>query len=105
VIDVLVNISDYESFGVSVIEAMACGKPVIVSDVGGLKEVVENESVGIRVKVKDINETAGAIEKFYKDPELKNKVGLSGRKRVEELYNWENNLETMISNYKSLVKK
>jgi L-malate glycosyltransferase len=103
-LDVLVNISDYESFGVSVIEAMACAKPVVVTDVGGLREVVEDKRLGTRVSVKNIEETSAAIEEYYKSADLRASVGQNARKHVEELYNWQNNLELMISNYKTLVK-
>src|SRR5258706_9646897 len=46
-LDIFVNISEYESFGVSVIEALACGIPVVVTDVGGLKEIVKDASIGL----------------------------------------------------------
>ena len=61
---VAVSVLDSESFGVAVLEASACEKPVIVSDVGGLPEVVENGVTGIVVKVKDIDATAAAIERL-----------------------------------------
>ncbi len=104
-LDVLVNISDYESFGVSVIEAMACQKPVIVTDVGGLKEVVENTNYGALVKVGDVNETVEAIEKFYLDKDLKIKTGENCRKKVIQKYNWDDNVMQMIKVYEKLLKK
>lgn len=103
-INVLVNVSDYESFGVSVIEAMACEKPVVVSSVGGLKEIVENSNAGILVPVGDVNETANAIEKYYLDKDLRISSGQNGRKKVEAFYNWENNLNQMIEIYNKAKK-
>ncbi len=101
-LNVLVNISDYESFGVSVIEAMACEKPVIVTNVGGLKEIVENNTFGSLVQVGNVDETATAIEKYYLDKRLSEETGKAGRKKVEQLYNWENNLAQMIKIYQTL---
>ena len=104
-IDVLVNISDYESFGVSVIEAMACEKPVIVTNVGGLKEIVENDTFGSLVGIRNKKETAHAIEKYYLDKNLKVATGKAGRKKVEERYDWNKNLDDMMEVYKKLSIK
>jgi glycosyltransferase involved in cell wall biosynthesis len=104
-LDVLVNISDYESFGVSVIEAMACEKPVVVTDVGGLKEVVETSEYGALVKIADVDATMAAIERFYFDKELKIQTGKNCRRKVNQKYNWENNVEQMIKVYQDLLKK
>lgn len=103
-LDVLVNVSDYESFGVSVVEAMACEKAVIVTNVGGLKEVVENENYGSLVNIRNVDETAEAIKKYIFDKDLKLKVGQNARKKVIALYNWENNVKEMITIYKDLIK-
>lgn len=102
-LDVLVNISEYESFGVSVVEAMACEVPVIVSNVGGLKEVVKDNSVGLKVNIGDVDDTAKAIERLLTDKNLYEQMAVNGRKHVIAKYNWQNNLQQMISEYSKLL--
>ena len=102
-VSVFVSVSDSESFGVSVIEASACEKPVIVSNVGGLPEVVEDGVTGIVVPSKDIESIANTIEKLVMNNKLREKMGKAGRKRVEMLYNWYDNVEQMIGIYKSIL--
>jgi glycosyltransferase involved in cell wall biosynthesis len=103
-INVLANLSEYESFGVSVIEAMACGLPVVVSDVGGLSEVVGNDSVGFKVPAGNVEETSDMLEKLILNKELCKTIGENARKHVIKNYNWEDNLNTMITEYKKLLK-
>ncbi len=104
-LDVFLNISDYESFGVSVIEAMACEKAVIVTNTGGLKEIVEDESYGSLVEVGNVAQTAMEMEKYLTNPELKKRVGVKARQKVLEKYNWDNNIQEMINVYKQLIKQ
>ncbi len=103
-LDILVNISDYESFGVSVIEAMACAKPVIVTNVGGLKEIINSDTIGLKVDVGNVEQTTTAIEKLITDKELYERISINARKHVVKHYNWENNLQTMIDEYTKLLK-
>jgi glycosyltransferase involved in cell wall biosynthesis len=105
-IDISVIVSNQESFGVSVIEAGACENPVVVSNVGGLPEVVEDGVTGIIVPAKNPIATADAIEKLILDKSLRESMGKAGRKRVEALYKWENNVEQMMEiYYKTLLTK
>jgi glycosyltransferase involved in cell wall biosynthesis len=104
-LDVLINISDYESFGVSVIEAMACEKPVIVTNTGGLKEIVENANFGSLVEVGNVEQTATEMEKYLLDKELTERVGKKGREKVILKYKWEDNIKQMISVYQQLRKQ
>ncbi len=104
-LDVLVNISDYESFGVSVIEAMACEKPVIATNTGGLKEIIENDNFGSLVEVGNLEQTVYEIEKYMLDESLKHKVGIAAREKVIQKYNWTNNIKQMIDVYNQLLKR
>lgn len=102
-LSVFVNISDYESFGVSVLEASACEKPVVVSNVGGLPEVVDDGVTGFVVPPRNPLATAKAIERLILDSSLRTKMGSEGRKRVKKYYNWDENLLQMVNVYKDLV--
>lgn len=91
-----------ESFGVAVVEASACEKPVIVSRRGGLPEVVDENVTGLIVPSGDVEALAAAIEKLVVDPELRRRLGKQGRVRVTELYDWNENLAAMLESYKEV---
>lgn len=103
-LDVLVNISEYESFGVSVIEAMACEKPVIVTNTGGLKEIVENDNFGSLIELRDEAQLVREMEKYLLNEDLTRKIGKQAREKVLAKYNWNNNILQMIDVYKQLIK-
>jgi len=94
-----------ESFGVSVVEAMACEKPVIATNVGGLPEVVENNVTGIIVPPANAEKLAEAMETLVRDEQLRTKFGKEGRQRVERLYNWNNNLASMSQIYQEVLSE
>ncbi|HSL90280.1 MAG TPA: glycosyltransferase family 4 protein, partial [Ignavibacteriaceae bacterium] len=102
-ISVSVSIDDSESFGVAIIEASACEKPVVVSNMGGLPEVVEDGKTGFVVESKNPEMIVDAISKLIENPELRIEMGKNGRERVLELYDWNNSVKKMISIYQSLL--
>jgi len=102
--DIFVTPSVSESFGVAVVEASACGLPVIVSDIGGLSEVVLNKKTGLRVPPKDPDAIAKAIIFLIENPQLREKWGNEGRRFVSEHYNWIENAAQMEKLYKKAKK-
>lgn len=102
-LDVLVNISEYESFGVSVVEAMACQVPVIVSEAEGLKEVVDDQKNGSIVAGHNIEEIVGALERLMLSETLREVIGLNALERVRMNYNWKHNLRKMMSVYDRIL--
>ncbi len=93
-----------ESFGVSAVEAMACEIPVIATKVAGFQEVVRDGETGILVDVDDAQAMADAMKKLYDDKELREQYGKAGRKRVQNLYNWNENVDEMITLYRNVSK-
>ncbi len=75
-----------EAFGLSAAEAMACGRPVIASDTGGLRELVEDGLNGFRFPPGDWERLAGLMEILLDDPAMARELGLNGRRRILEKY-------------------
>lgn len=103
--DVYVALSNSESFGVAIIEASACEKPVVVSNVGGLPEVVDDKKTGFVVESRNAEAAAVAIEKLILDENLRVSMGKAGRKRVKELYNWDDNVSLVIEIYDKAIEE
>jgi glycosyltransferase involved in cell wall biosynthesis len=103
-IDIFVNVSAYESFGVSVLEAMACGKAVIVTNTGGLAEIIENESEGAKIDVGDKKSLIKQVIRLA-DPVIRKQMGIQARQKVERRYDWKENIKEMISVYNSLESR
>ena len=84
------NFVDVETMGRSFIEASACKKPVIGSNLGGIPDVVINGETGILLdEPLNINSIVKAIIKLAKDKELRDKLGENGYKLVHAKFTWE----------------
>jgi glycosyltransferase involved in cell wall biosynthesis len=77
-----------EAFGMSVLEAMACGRAVVVTDDGGLRHIVTSEG-GRKVPVADSQKLAEAFIEILKNPVLAQSMGAHNRKQVEDRYAWD----------------
>jgi glycosyltransferase involved in cell wall biosynthesis len=95
---------DSESFGVAVLEASACGIPVVVSDAGGLPEVVRHGVTGIVVKRENVPELAKAILRLIEDQSLCQQLGNAGRKHVVRNYNWADSATLMERAYEQVLE-
>ena len=80
--DVLILPSFSESFGLVLIEALACGKPVIGSNVGGITEII-NDDVGLLVNPNKVSSIASAIDKVINDNEFRGALSLNARGRAK----------------------
>jgi D-inositol-3-phosphate glycosyltransferase len=78
----------YEPFGITPLEAMACGTPVIGSNVGGIKYSVINKTTGLLVPPDDPAALASAISRTMDDQALLTILGLNAIKHVNELFTW-----------------
>jgi glycosyltransferase involved in cell wall biosynthesis len=76
-----------EAFGRVIIEAMACGKPVVGSNVGGIPEIIEDGRTGILVQPKDEKALADALGSLISDRDLARSMGNSGKLRAERSFN------------------
>src|SRR5881227_2154163 len=80
--DIFVFPSTTDTFGNVILEAQACGVPVIVSDSGGPKELVEDRSNGLITRSRDVDDFTRAIRSLVADAALRERMGTSARKSV-----------------------
>ena len=81
--------SHREGFGVACAEAMAHGRPVVASAVGGLKDLVVDGETGVLVPPRDVGALREALERLLGDRELRRRLGAAGRDRIREHFSWE----------------
>ena len=86
--DVAVFPSTYEPFGIVAIESMLSGTPTIVSDVGGLNEIIEHGVTGMKSYAGNANSIADSVLALLFDPKLCANISQNAIKKVKENYNW-----------------
>ncbi|MFN4293061.1 MAG: glycosyltransferase [Thermoflexales bacterium] len=101
--EMLVMPSHYESFGMVALEAMACGTPVIASDVGGLSVLVQHNKTGLRVKVNDPAALAHAIEQLMDDDIRRRRMGHAAS-CYAEAYAWPQVVDKLLGVYRELAE-
>jgi D-inositol-3-phosphate glycosyltransferase len=87
--DVFVTTPWYEPFGITPLEAMACGTPVIGSNVGGIKFSVRDGETGYLVPPKCPDALAERLAHLYRHPKLLGLLGRQGRRRANDLFSWQ----------------
>jgi len=101
---VLPSISEYEGFGIVQLEAMACGKPVIATNIPGVREVDAKELATIHVPPKDKRALTEALLMILRDEKLATKMGSNGRKLVEEFYSWSKIARIILQLYEEVLR-
>ena len=82
---------------------MACGCPVLATNVGGVPNVVEDGVNGILVPPKDPHRMAAAIQTLLADPEKLNKMGFQARNTIEQGFSWEKIGSKFVDHYSSML--
>ena len=85
--DVFVNTTNVDNTPVSIVEAMACGLPVVSTNVGGIPYLLEHGKTGLLVSPGDAGEMAGAVRRLLSEPQLAQDLGDNGRKLAES-FDW-----------------
>lgn len=78
-----------EAFGMVLVEAMATGKPVIASNLPGIRTVVNEGRNGFLVQPKDVDSLAAKIQYLIQNKNVSREFGVDGRKKAEEKYSWD----------------
>ncbi len=101
--DIGVFLSRSESFGVSILEASATELPVVVAEVGGLKEVVDNEKTGFFVPPENVDIACEKIMQLVMDKELRRTMGKAGRQKVIDEYELKDTVKDILDLYEKEI--
>jgi glycosyltransferase involved in cell wall biosynthesis len=94
-----------EGFGVVCAEAMAHGRPVVASAVGGLLDLVSDGVTGIHVPPGDVPALRAALERLLADRELRRRLGEAGRERVRERFSWSAVTDSTLAAYADALRR
>lgn len=99
--DIFVMSSITEGLGSSMLDALACGTPVIGTRAGGIPEAIDHGRTGLLVKPHHPDELAAAIVRLLRNPELRATLGAAGRAHVEQAFSVERMVEGTLEVYQS----
>jgi D-inositol-3-phosphate glycosyltransferase len=99
--DAVMCVPWYEPFGLTAVEAMACGVPVVASAVGGLSDTVVDEVTGLHIPPRRPDLAAAAVRRLLADPDLRHRLGAAGRARATARYATEHVINSTLGAYAS----
>jgi len=95
--------SHREGFGVVCAEAMAHGRPVVASAVGGLLDLVVDGETGLLVEPGDVRALRRALRRLLEDSELRRRLGEAGRRRARERFSWPSVTDRTLAAYSAII--
>jgi glycosyltransferase involved in cell wall biosynthesis len=95
---------EHELFGLALVEAMACGCPVIASCVASLPEIVEHERQGLLVPPNDPAAIGAALRRLAAEPDFWARLSAAARRRVEERFTWDRVVERCLASYEDRLE-
>ncbi len=101
---VLPSVSRLEAFGIVALEAMATGKAVVVADIPGVREVIEDGKEGLLADPVNPQDLAEKIRRLVEDPALRERMGRAGREKVLASFTVERVVDQLLEVYNSVVK-
>jgi glycosyltransferase involved in cell wall biosynthesis len=101
--DIMVHPAEHEPFGRVLIEAMACGLPVVATRTGGPREIVEDGETGLLVDVRSPDSLAQAIRTLHVDAALRQAMGERARLRARERFGCESHARSIEKIYRELL--
>ena len=101
--DVFVTTPWYEPFGITPVEAMACARPVVGSEVGGIKSTVVDGSTGFLVPSRDPQAVAERLATLQRNPQLARSMGEAGLRRAYRHYTWRSVAEQVGAVYAAVL--
>lgn len=101
--DVFVMSSVTEGLGTSLLDAMACGRPIVATTAGGIPEVVSDGETGLLVPVRDPRAMADALVTLLRDAPLRSRLAEAGRARVEARFTVERMVEQTLDVYRRVA--
>jgi len=101
--DAFLFANEEQTWGLAVIEAMACRKPVIVSTGAGVHEVLEDEKTALLVPPRNPEAIASCIELLMRDPALRHRLAETGRNFVRERFSWNRYAQDMVGLFKKAM--
>ena len=100
---VLPSVSRLEAFGIVALEAMSTGKPVIVADIPGVREIIEDGRDGLLADPVNPRDLAEKIRRLLSDPEARQKMGARGREKVLESFSIERVTDRIEAVYRAIL--
>jgi 1,4-alpha-glucan branching enzyme len=101
--DVSVVPSLFEPFGIVALEAMAAKSPVVVSDTGGLSEIVNHDVDGVKVYAGNPDSLAWGINRVFTDETYANALRTNAYRKIQEKYNWDKSAQQTKTLYESIL--
>ena len=92
------------SFGITLLESMACETPVVCSDIYGFRDVVKHEREALMVQSGNIDDLSDALVRLLDDETLRARLGKRGRQEAEQ-YSWANVTETVLDIYTAVLRR
>lgn len=87
----------------AIMEAMACGLPVVATEIGGIPEVVKDGENGILIDKKNVKSIVHSLEKLIENKSMCRKMGEHGRITIEEKFSWNNSAKKLIEIYNKII--